>query len=143
MGGWMDGLNRAKNPSIYSNPSSQQLIRTAFFSSFHSTHPPTHPPTLFPIQGGAADVVMMAMLRIEFSEVLKRLGWKLLLQIHDEVIVEGPDESKEEALAEVRPSPHPPTHPAYIHSIIPPTHPPTYTPGQAVHGAPRGQLRPR
>uniref|UniRef100_I2CP17 DNA polymerase I n=1 Tax=Nannochloropsis gaditana (strain CCMP526) TaxID=1093141 RepID=I2CP17_NANGC len=55
-----------------------------------------------PIQGGAADVVMMAMLRIHNSQVLARLGWKLLLQIHDEVIVEGPDESREEALAEVK-----------------------------------------
>ena len=83
---------------------------------------------------------MMAMLRIHSSEVLARLGWKLLLQvrregrkeggreggilaqfadlyilaysqIHDEVIVEGPDESKEEALAEVCPltSPQSPT----------------------------------
>lgn len=89
-------------------------------------------------QGGAADVVMMAMLKIHSSPKLKELGWKLLLQvrppppslrpplprmttwpppligcvyggpprvscqIHDEVIVEGPDESVEEALAEVK-----------------------------------------
>ena len=55
-----------------------------------------------PIQGSAADIVMMAMIKLWRSEKLKALGWKLLLQIHDEVILEGPRGSKDEALAEVR-----------------------------------------
>ena len=38
-----------------------------------------------PIQGSAADVVMMAMIHLGASQELKRIGWKLLLQIHDEV----------------------------------------------------------
>ena len=38
-----------------------------------------------PIQGGAADVVMMAMIKLNQSPVLERLGYELLLQIHDEV----------------------------------------------------------
>jgi DNA polymerase-1 len=54
------------------------------------------------IQGSAADVVMMAMLKIGNSEILKRLGWKQLLQIHDEIILEGPKESHEEAMKEIR-----------------------------------------
>jgi DNA polymerase-1 len=54
-----------------------------------------------PIQGGAADVAMMAMNKINNSEKLKRLGWILLLQIHDEVILEGPEETAEEAFREV------------------------------------------
>lgn len=49
-----------------------------------------------PIQGSAADIVMMAMLKLWKSEKLKELGWKLLLQIHDEVILEGPIESRDE-----------------------------------------------
>jgi DNA polymerase-1 len=49
-----------------------------------------------PIQGSAADIVMMAMIRLYRSDVLKRLGWRLLLQIHDEVILEGPVESRDE-----------------------------------------------
>jgi DNA polymerase-1 len=49
-----------------------------------------------PIQGSAADVVMMAMIKLWKSEVLKKLGWRLLLQIHDEVILEGPKESRDE-----------------------------------------------
>lgn len=55
-----------------------------------------------PIQGSAADVVMLAMIKLWKSEVLASLGWKLLLQIHDEVILEGPVESRDAAMAEVR-----------------------------------------
>jgi DNA polymerase-1 len=50
-----------------------------------------------PIQGSAADVATAAMLRINSNEKLKELGWKLLLQVHDEVILEGPKESAPEA----------------------------------------------
>lgn len=50
-----------------------------------------------PIQGGAADVAMMAMNKINNSKKLQRLGWILLMQIHDEVILEGPEETAEEA----------------------------------------------
>ena len=52
-----------------------------------------------PIQGSAADIVMMAMVALEEQPRLAELGWELLLQIHDEVILEGPSESAEEALA--------------------------------------------
>eukprot|EP01035_Chromulina_nebulosa_P017260 gene17260-22791_t len=55
-----------------------------------------------PIQGSAADIVIMAMIKLWKSQVLKNLGWRLLLQIHDEVILEGPKESRDEAMAEVR-----------------------------------------
>lgn len=54
-----------------------------------------------PIQGSAADVVIAAMLKIWRNPRLQALGWKLILQIHDEVILEGPKESREEALKEV------------------------------------------
>lgn len=54
-----------------------------------------------PIQGGAADVVMMAMIKINHSPKLAALGYRLLLQIHDEVILEGPEEHVDEALAEL------------------------------------------
>ena len=52
-----------------------------------------------PIQGGAADVVNAAMVRLHYSKELKDIGWKLLLQIHDEVILEGPEQTAKEALA--------------------------------------------
>ena len=54
-----------------------------------------------PIQGGAADIMTLAMLKIARSPTLKELGYKLLLQIHDEVILEGPHEHAAAAKAEV------------------------------------------
>ena len=54
-----------------------------------------------PIQGGAADVVMAAMLRIWRDERLKALGYRMLLQVHDEVILEGPEGNVEAAQARV------------------------------------------
>ena len=51
-----------------------------------------------PIQGSAADVMMMAMLKLHRNERLKEMGWEVILQIHDEVICEGPKESSDEAM---------------------------------------------
>jgi len=44
---------------------------------------------------------MMAMNKINDSPKLKKLGWILLMQIHDEVILEGPEETSKEAFKEV------------------------------------------
>ncbi|KAL0917416.1 hypothetical protein M5K25_012474 [Dendrobium thyrsiflorum] len=52
-----------------------------------------------PVQGSAADVAMCAMLAIDRNTRLKELGWRLILQVHDEVILEGPTESAEIAKA--------------------------------------------
>ncbi|KAF5461079.1 hypothetical protein F2P56_020903 [Juglans regia] len=52
-----------------------------------------------PVQGSAADVATCAMLEISKNARLKELGWKLLLQVHDEVILEGPTETAEVAEA--------------------------------------------
>ena len=40
-----------------------------------------------PIQGGAADIVIASMVKISRNQRLKELGWKLLLQILDELIL--------------------------------------------------------
>jgi len=55
-----------------------------------------------PIQGGAADVAMAAMIKINKCEKLKKWGWIMLLQVHDEVILEGPKKFETEALAQVK-----------------------------------------
>jgi DNA polymerase-1 len=52
-----------------------------------------------PIQGSAADIVMCAMLRVRADAALARLGFRMVLQVHDEVVMEGPEEGAEEALA--------------------------------------------
>jgi DNA polymerase-1 len=55
-----------------------------------------------PIQGGAADVVMKAMLLLHEHQRFRQLDWRILLQIHDEIICEGPEESAQEALEIVK-----------------------------------------
>ncbi|EKX41231.1 hypothetical protein GUITHDRAFT_74910, partial [Guillardia theta CCMP2712] len=55
-----------------------------------------------PIQGGAADIVMMAMLKLRGEERIRRLGWRMVMQIHDEIILEGPEETAEEVFPLVR-----------------------------------------
>lgn len=55
-----------------------------------------------PIQGSAADIVMKAMLNIAGDKRLESMGWKILLQIHDELVLEGPQDSAEEALVMVK-----------------------------------------
>ncbi|KAL4452308.1 hypothetical protein ABPG75_007970 [Micractinium tetrahymenae] len=54
-----------------------------------------------PIQGSAADIATAAMLRIAADPELREMGWRLLLQVHDEVILEGPRETAEQARARV------------------------------------------
>lgn len=49
------------------------------------------------IQGSAADVAKMAMLKCEYDKRLQNLGVQLLLQIHDELIFEVPEENIKEA----------------------------------------------
>ena len=55
-----------------------------------------------PIQGSAADIVNSAMVKIAKNQKLKYLGWKLIRQIHDELILEGPQKSASEALIIVK-----------------------------------------
>ena len=49
------------------------------------------------IQGTSADITKYAMIHIWRDEKLRDLGFKLLLQIHDEVIGECPKENAKEA----------------------------------------------
>eukprot|EP00736_Rhodelphis_marinus_P005719 Rmarinus@m.17135 len=50
-----------------------------------------------PIQGGAADIMMMAMLKIWRDEEIQRCGYRMVMQIHDELILEGPSGNAEAA----------------------------------------------
>lgn len=49
-----------------------------------------------PIQGTAADIMKLAMIRVDSAIRAKGLKAKLILQVHDELIVECPDEETEE-----------------------------------------------
>lgn len=54
------------------------------------------------IQGSAADVVMYAMLRCHKDEELRSKGCRLLLQVHDELVFEVPDEHAEYCLERIQ-----------------------------------------
>ena len=54
------------------------------------------------IQGSAADVARRAMISCEFDPVLANMGVQMLLQIHDELIFEVPEESVQEALPVIK-----------------------------------------
>lgn len=45
------------------------------------------------IQGSAADLTKLAMIKLNNNEELKKLGFKLLIPVHDEVIAECPEEN--------------------------------------------------
>ena len=49
------------------------------------------------IQGSAADIAICAMIQIGDDSRLRALGYKLLMQIHDEFIIEGPEKQAKEA----------------------------------------------
>ncbi len=49
------------------------------------------------IQGSAADIIKMAMLAVEDDALLRELEARLLLQIHDELLLEAPEKNAEAA----------------------------------------------
>jgi len=53
-----------------------------------------------PIQGSAADLCKLAMLRID--ERLRHTGTRMLLQIHDELVFEAPEAEVAEVSALIR-----------------------------------------
>lgn len=54
------------------------------------------------IQGTAADIAKQAMLRIDGCPILNKLGVLILNQVHDEIVMEVPEESAEQAKGIVR-----------------------------------------
>ncbi len=55
-----------------------------------------------PLQGSAADLIKMAMVRIHGALATERLRGRLLLQVHDELVLEAPAEEAEATAALVR-----------------------------------------
>ena len=52
-----------------------------------------------PIQGAAADIIKIAMIRVEDRLRREGMASRLILQIHDELIVEAPEEEADRAAA--------------------------------------------
>lgn len=55
-----------------------------------------------PIQGSAADIMKIAMVRLHRSLSERKLRTRMLLQVHDELVLELPPEERAEAVALVR-----------------------------------------
>ena len=55
-----------------------------------------------PIQGSAADVIKLAMIKIDEKFTEQNLKTKMLLQVHDELVFEAPDEEVEIASALIK-----------------------------------------
>lgn len=55
-----------------------------------------------PIQGTAADIVKMAMIACDEANFLDKYGWHMLIQVHDELAFEGPEETTEQCKAEIK-----------------------------------------
>jgi DNA polymerase-1 len=55
-----------------------------------------------PIQGTAADIIRRAMIRMEDALAAERLSAKMLLQVHDELVFEVPDDEVEATIPVVR-----------------------------------------
>ena len=49
-----------------------------------------------PIQGAAADIIKIAMIRVSDRLAREGLQGRLILQVHDELIVECPPEEREQ-----------------------------------------------
>lgn len=54
------------------------------------------------IQGTAGDITINAQLRVAKEKRLKELGCKMLIQVHDELVFECPEESVEEAISIIK-----------------------------------------
>lgn len=55
-----------------------------------------------PIQGGAADIIKLAMNKIEAELTNRGLKTKMLLQVHDELVFEAPENEVDEALSIIK-----------------------------------------
>ena len=52
-----------------------------------------------PIQGSAADIIKMAMNAVQTELEARNLKSRMLVQVHDELVLEVPDSEKKEAEA--------------------------------------------
>ena len=55
-----------------------------------------------PIQGTAADIIKLAMVRVDQALREQKLRSRMILQVHDELILECPPEEMEQAMALLR-----------------------------------------
>ncbi|WP_290848607.1 DNA polymerase, partial [Henriciella sp.] len=55
-----------------------------------------------PIQGSAADIIKRAMIEMPGALAAKKLDARMLLQVHDELVFECPEDQAEDTIAVIR-----------------------------------------
>lgn len=73
------------------------------------------------IQGTAADIIKMAMIKAGNDKILQDLGARMLLQVHDELLLEAPTENIQKAcdrLLEIMESIHPGGEPLSVPLVV-------------------------
>ena len=55
-----------------------------------------------PIQGGAADIMKLAMVDMQRALAEKGMKTRMLLQVHDELVLEVPNDEREQAIALIK-----------------------------------------
>jgi DNA polymerase-1 len=58
--------------------------------------------TNMPVQGTAADIMKLAMIKVAHSDLFEKYGTKMLLQVHDELVFEVPEEYVDDVAKEVK-----------------------------------------
>ena len=89
--GWVTTMRRRRRPIPNLHSSNRNLRQEAERSAIN-----------MPLQGSAADLIKEAMLTVEEQLMKRRLSGRLLLQIHDELLLEAPQEELDITVQAVR-----------------------------------------
>jgi len=101
---WKEGVERE---AIETGVVRTLLGRTHPVQNVQSIKPPLleaalRSATITSVQGSVADIVTAAMLKLWKSSLLRDLGYRVILQVHDQIILEGPEDNAHKAMREVK-----------------------------------------
>jgi DNA polymerase I len=101
---WLDGIrNQAREEGFVASPTGRRRAIPDLRSPNYQLRAAAERMAInFPIQSLAADIIKIAMVRLEREMEEARLEGKMILQVHDELVFEIP-EREEEAFAEMVP----------------------------------------
>jgi len=97
---WIEGVQKVakKEKEVYSLLGRRRTLPFATHKSGAVASRTLRASVNFMIQGSAADLAIASMLKMDVDPRLNELGYKLVLQVHDEFVLVGPEEHAEEAL---------------------------------------------